>query len=109
MMGTRVSSLSVRPAGLCAGPAHPCDLRRHLRIAGGWIDNIMMRITDILTPSPDILLIILLAWPSKEPLEALATGRLGWMQTLGFNGVHLHHLRAAVLGRHGAYRPAPRS
>ena len=58
--------------------------------AGGWVDNIMMRITDILYTIPDILLIILLAMAIKEPLEALATKPgFGWMQTLGPNMVSI--------------------
>lgn len=34
--------------------------------AGGWVDNIMMRITDILYTIPDILLIILLGMALKD-------------------------------------------
>lgn len=41
--------------------------------AGGWVDNIMMRITDILYTIPDILLIILLGMALKDPLDALST------------------------------------
>ncbi len=58
--------------------------------AGGWVDNIMMRITDILYTIPDILLIILLAMAIKEPLENLATKPgFGWMQKLGPNMVSI--------------------
>jgi len=89
MMGTRVS-LSV---GLLASV-----LDLHIgatygaisAFAGGWIDNIMMRITDILYTIPDILLIILLAMAIKEPLESLATKPgFGWMQKLGPNMVSI--------------------
>ena len=106
MMGTRVS-LSV---GLLASVLVLLIGATYGAIsafAGGWIDNIMMRITDILYTIPDILLIILLAMAIKEPLESLATKPgFGWMQKPQ-HGVHLHHLRPAVLGRHGAYRPLP--
>lgn len=71
MMGTRVS-LSV---GLLASVLVLLIGATYGAIsafAGGWIDNIMMRITDILYTIPDILLIILLAMAIKEPLEGLA-------------------------------------
>ena len=58
--------------------------------AGGWVDNIMMRITDILYTIPDILLIILLGMALKEPLESLATKPgFKWMQTLGPNMISI--------------------
>ena len=51
---------------------------------GGWTDIIMMRITDILYTIPDILLIILLAFAFKQPLEDLAAKPgFDWLQTLG--------------------------
>ena len=82
MMGTRVS-LSV---GLLASVLVLLIGATYGAIsafAGGWIDNIMMRITDILYTIPDILLIILLAMAIKEPLEGLATKPgFGWMQKL---------------------------
>ena len=54
--------------------------------AGGWVDNIMMRFTDILYTIPDILLIILLATSLKPRLEALsATPGFTWMQKMGPN------------------------
>ena len=85
MMGTRVS-LSV---GLLASVLVLLIGATYGAIsafAGGWIDNIMMRITDILYTIPDILLIILLAMAIKEPLESLATKPgFGWMQKLGPN------------------------
>ena len=66
----------------------------------------MMRITDILYTIPDILLIILLAMAIKEPLEGLHQARLRLdAEARTQHGVDLHHLRIAVLGRHGAYRP----
>ena len=58
--------------------------------AGGWVDNIMMRITDILYTIPDILLIILLGMALKDPLDALATKPgFKWMQTLGPNMISI--------------------
>ena len=54
--------------------------------AGGWIDNIMMRFTDILYTIPDILLIIILAMVLRDPLKTLATVKgFRWMQTVGPN------------------------
>lgn len=54
--------------------------------AGGWVDNIMMRFTDILYTIPDILLIILLAASLKPRLEALsANPGFTWMQRMGPN------------------------
>ena len=89
MMGTRVS-LSV---GLLASVLVLLIGATYGAIsafAGGWIDNIMMRITDILYTIPDILLIILLAMAIKEPLEGLATKPgFGWMQKLGSNMVSI--------------------
>ena len=89
MMGTRVS-LSV---GLLASVLVLLIGATYGAIsafAGGWIDNIMMRITDILYTIPDILLIILLAMAIKEPLEGLATKPgFGWMQKLGPNMVSI--------------------
>ena len=89
MMGTRVS-LSV---GLLASVLVLLIGATYGAIsafAGGWVDNIMMRITDILYTIPDILLIILLAMAIKEPLEVLATKPgFGWMQTLGPNMVSI--------------------
>mgnify|MGYP000098119306 CR=1 FL=1 len=57
---------------------------------GGTVDNIMMRITDILYTIPDILLIILLGMALKDPLDALATKPgFKWMQTLGPNMISI--------------------
>jgi len=54
--------------------------------AGGWVDNIMMRFTDILYTIPDILLIIILAMVIKEPLINLSqVAGFKWMQTVGPN------------------------
>lgn len=54
--------------------------------AGGWVDNIMMRITDILYTIPDVLLIIVLTMALKPRLNSLAElPGFGWMQTVGPN------------------------
>ncbi len=54
--------------------------------AGGWVDNIMMRITDIIYTIPDILLIILLSMIIRDPLKELATKPgFMWMQVVGPN------------------------
>lgn len=54
--------------------------------AGGWIDNIMMRFTDILYTIPDILLIIILSMTLKPKLDELSTIKgFMWMQKLGPN------------------------
>ena len=57
---------------------------------GGWVDMIMMRITDIIYTIPDILLIILLGFALKAPLDTLANAPgFGWLQTLGPNLVSI--------------------
>ena len=54
--------------------------------AGGWVDIIMMRITDILYTIPDVLLIIVLSIALKPRLTALAEQPgFGWMNTVGPN------------------------
>ncbi len=54
--------------------------------AGGWVDNIMMRITDIMYTIPDILLIILLSMIIRDPMKELAAQEnFKWMQTIGPN------------------------
>lgn len=54
--------------------------------AGGWVDIIMMRITDILYTIPDVLLIIVLSLALKPRLNALAEQpAFGWMNTVGPN------------------------
>lgn len=54
--------------------------------AGGWVDLIMMRVVDIIYTIPDILLIVLLSFALKAPLEKLTLlPGFGWVQTLGTN------------------------
>ncbi len=72
MMGTRVSlsvGLLVSVLVLLIGATYGAVSA----FAGGWVDNIMMRITDILYTIPDILLIILLGMALKDPLDKLST------------------------------------
>ena len=53
---------------------------------GGWVDMVMMRITDIIYMVPDILIIILLAVAFEEPMKQLATlPGFEWIQKLGVN------------------------
>lgn len=53
---------------------------------GGWTDLIMMRIVDIIYTIPDILLIVLLSFALKAPLEKLAMiPGFGWINVLGIN------------------------
>ncbi len=53
---------------------------------GGWVDLIMMRIVDIIYTVPDVLLIVLLSFAIKSPLEELAqVPGFGWVQVVGTN------------------------
>ncbi len=53
---------------------------------GGWVDIIMMRITDIIYTIPDILIIIILAMSLKPRLQNLATHEgFKWMEKVGPN------------------------
>ena len=53
---------------------------------GGWVDILMMRVVDIIYTIPDVLLIVLLSFALKAPLEHLATlPGFGWIQVLGRN------------------------
>ena len=57
---------------------------------GGWVDMVMMRITDIIYTVPDILLIILISITLKDPLEKLAQNpAFGWLNVLGPNLVSI--------------------
>ncbi len=89
MMGTRVSltvGLLASVLVLLIGATYGAISA----FAGGWVDIIMMRITDILYTIPDILLIILLSMAIKEPLETLATKpAFHWLQVIGPNLVSI--------------------
>ena len=53
---------------------------------GGWVDLIMMRIVDIIYTVPDVLLIVLLSFALKDPLEKLTQlPGFGCVQTVGTN------------------------
>lgn len=53
---------------------------------GGWVDLVMMRIVDIIYTVPDVLLIVLLSFAIKSPLESLSqVPSFGWVQTVGTN------------------------
>lgn len=85
MMGTRISltvGLMCAALVLFIGATYGAIAG----FAGGWVDNIMMRITDIIYTIPDILLIILLSMVIRDPLKELAAqpGFL-WMQKVGPN------------------------
>ena len=107
MMGTRVSlsvgliaSVLVLIIGATYGAVSA--------FAGGWVDNIMMRITDILHHP---------GYPADHPAghgPEGAPGKSGHQARLQVDAdprpqhdLHLHHLCSAVLGWHGAYRAQP--
>ena len=53
---------------------------------GGWVDILMMRIVDIIYTIPDVLLIVLLSFALKAPLESLSQKPgFGWIQIAGRN------------------------
>ncbi len=85
MMGTRISltvGLLCAALVLIVGSAYGAIAG----FAGGWIDNIMMRITDILYTIPDILLIIIISMVIRDPLDKLSEAPgFRWMQTVGPN------------------------
>lgn len=83
MVGTRISLL----VGLVASVLETIVGGIYGSVAGyigGRVDNVMMRISDVLYSIPDILLIILLQIALKSPVEALAmsTG-MQWVTRIG--------------------------
>ena len=57
---------------------------------GGWVDIIMMRIVDIIYTIPDVLLIVLLSFALKEPLNSLTTRKgFQWIGVVGPNLVSI--------------------
>lgn len=57
---------------------------------GGWVDLIMMRIVDIIYTIPDILLIVLLSFALKSPMETLAEmPGFAWIKTVGINMISI--------------------
>jgi len=89
MMGTRISLLVGLIAAviiLIIGSIYGAVAA----FAGGWVDLIMMRIVDIIYTIPDILLIVLLSFAFKAPLEALAkVPGFGWLDVIGENMVSI--------------------
>ena len=57
---------------------------------GGWVDIIMMRIVDIIYTIPDVLLIVLLSFALKEPLNRLGErASFKWIGIVGPNLVSI--------------------
>lgn len=85
MMGTRVSvtvGLICAALVLLVGATYGAIAG----FLGGWVDNIMMRITDILYTIPDVLLIIVLSMVLRPRLEQLANvAGFNWIQLIGPN------------------------
>lgn len=83
MVGTRISllvGLIATAIILLIGPLYGAIAA----FTGGWVDMIMMRIVDIIYTIPDVLLIVLLSFALKAPLEKLASiPGFGWIQTVG--------------------------
>ncbi|MCL2125312.1 MAG: ABC transporter permease [Oscillospiraceae bacterium] len=53
---------------------------------GGRTDNIMMRIVDIIYTIPDILMIVLIAFALKAPMQELAKkASFAWLNAMGVN------------------------
>ena len=85
MMGTRISltvGLICAALVLLVGATYGAIAG----FLGGWVDNIMMRITDILYTIPDVLLIIVLSMVLRPRLEQLANvAGFNWIQLIGPN------------------------
>lgn len=85
MMGTRVSltvGLVCAALVLLVGATYGAVAG----FIGGWVDNIMMRITDILYTLPDVLIIVLLSVSLKPRLNQLAElPTFEWMKKIGPN------------------------
>ena len=89
MMGTRISLL----VGLIAAAiilVIGSVFGSVAAFAGGWVDLIMMRIVDIIYTIPDVLLIVLLSFALKAPLERLAeTPGFAWVGIVGKNMISI--------------------
>lgn len=79
MMGSRISLL-VGIVATCIILVIGSTYGSIAAFCGGWVDIIMMRIVDIIYTIPDILLIVLLSFALKAPLQAL-------MQVPGFEWI----------------------
>ncbi len=85
MMGSRISLL-VGLVATCIILVIGSAYGSIAAFCGGWVDIIMMRIVDIIYTVPDILLIVLLSFALKAPLQSLAElPGFGWIQTVGQN------------------------
>ena len=85
MMGSRISLL-VGLVATCIILVIGSTYGAVAAFCGGWIDIIMMRIVDIIYTIPDILLIVLLSFALKAPLQTLAQlPGFGWIKTMGEN------------------------
>ena len=96
MMGTRISLLVGLIAAaiiLVIGSAFGAIAA----FAGGWVDLVMMRIVDIIYTIPDVLLIVLLSFALKGPLEKLSTmPGFGWVQIVGRNMISIFNVFALL-------------
>lgn len=85
MMGSRISLL----VGLIASAIILVIGSAYGSIAaffGGWVDLVMMRIVDIIYTVPDILLIVLLSFALKAPMQNLMkVPGFGWLSVVGEN------------------------
>ena len=85
MMGSRISLL-VGLIATCIILVIGSTYGSIAAFCGGWVDIIMMRIVDIIYTIPDILLIVLLSFALKAPLQTLAqVPGFSWIQTVGEN------------------------
>ena len=85
MMGSRISLL-VGLVATCIILVIGSTYGSIAAFCGGWVDIIMMRIVDIIYTIPDILLIVLLSFALKAPLQTLAQlPGFDWIQTVGEN------------------------
>ena len=85
MMGSRISLL-VGLVATCIILVIGSTYGSVAAFCGGWVDIIMMRIVDIIYTIPDILLIVLLSFALKAPLQGVAQlPGFEWIQTVGEN------------------------
>ena len=85
MMGSRISLL-VGLVATCIILVIGSTYGSIAAFCGGWVDIIMMRVVDIIYTIPDILLIVLLSFALKAPLQTLAqVPGFDWIQTVGEN------------------------
>lgn len=96
MMGSRISlsvGLIATALILVIGSAYGSIAA----FCGGWVDLVMMRIVDILYTVPDILLIVLISFALKDPLEQLATAPgFGWVDVIGRNLISIFIVFALI-------------